>query len=86
MVAAPAHAQDADFYKGRTVNLYIGFTAGGYDMYGRAVARHIGKHIPGRPDIVAQNMPGAGSVKLAHWLFEAAPKDGTAFGIIDRGM
>ena len=54
MVAAPAHAQDADFYKGRTVNLYIGFTAGGYDMYGRAVARHIGKHIPGRPDKIGR--------------------------------
>ena len=82
----PATAQDSDFYKGRTVNLYIGFSAGGYDLYGRAVARHIGKHIPGRPDIVAQNMPGAGSIKLAHWLLEAAPRDGLAFGIIDRGM
>ena len=79
-------AQEADFYKGRTINLYIGFSAGGYDLYGRIVGRHIGKHIPGKPDVVAQNMPGAGSIKLAHWLMEAAPKDGTAFGIIDRGM
>ena len=86
LLASPAAAQDADFYKGRTINLYIGFTAGGYDLYGRAVARHMGKHIPGRPEIVPQNMPGAGSIKLAHWLMEAGPRDGLAFGIIDRGM
>ena len=73
------------FYKGRTVSIYIGFGGGGsYDFYGHLIARHIGKHIPGNPTVVAQSMPGAGSFKLANWLTAVAPKDGTAMGIVSQ--
>jgi tripartite-type tricarboxylate transporter receptor subunit TctC len=76
----------AEFYKGKTVDLYIGYSGGGgYDVYARALARHIGRHIPGQPTIVPRNMPGAGSLVLANWLYNVAPKDGTAFGMIGRG-
>jgi tripartite-type tricarboxylate transporter receptor subunit TctC len=75
----------ADFYKGKTVELYIGYSVGGgYDTYARLLARHIGKHIPGNPTVVPKNMPGAGSLKLTNWLYEAAPQDGTVFGSIAR--
>jgi tripartite-type tricarboxylate transporter receptor subunit TctC len=86
--AAPAtRAQSvADFYKGKTVDLYIGYSVGGaYDLYARMLARHIGKHIPGNPSVVPKNMEGAGSLRLANWLYNVAPKDGSAFGIIGRG-
>ena len=85
-----AHAQEQsveEFYRGKVVSLYIGFSVGGgYDTYGRIVARHIGKHIPGNPTVVPVNMEGAGSLKLANWLYNAAPQDGTAIGIISRGV
>src|SRR5437588_5579804 len=82
-----AHAQDPlSFYKGKTVDLYVGYSAGGgYDVYARALARHIGRFIPGNPTIVPKNMPGAGSLVLANWLYNVAPKDGSAFGMIGRG-
>ena len=85
--ALPAHAQSpAEFYKGKTVEVHIGYSAGGgYDVYGRILARHMGKHIPGNPTLVVKNMEGAGSLRLANWIYNAAPKDGTAFGIIGRG-
>jgi tripartite-type tricarboxylate transporter receptor subunit TctC len=81
-----AHAQSAeDFYKSKSINLVIGFSVGGgYDLYARHLARHIGKHIPGNPTIVPQNMPGAGSLKAANFIYTAAPKDGTAFGTFAR--
>jgi tripartite-type tricarboxylate transporter receptor subunit TctC len=85
----PAQAQDnvADFYRGRTINLIVGYSAGGgYDTYTRILARHLGKHIPGNPTIVVQNMPGAGSLKLANYLYNVAPKDGSTIGIFSRGM
>jgi tripartite-type tricarboxylate transporter receptor subunit TctC len=73
----------ADFYKGKDVELYIGYKpGGGYDGYARLIARHMGKHIPGNPNVVPKNMPGAGSVKLTNWLWEGAPQDGTVFGAI----
>jgi tripartite-type tricarboxylate transporter receptor subunit TctC len=84
-----SHAQaqsPADFYKGRNVELYIGYSVGGgYDLYARMLARHLGKHIPGNPTVVTKNMEGAGSLRLANWLYRVAPKDGTVFGIIGRG-
>lgn len=88
LMTAPASAQSVEnFYKGKTANMYIGFSAGGsYDFYGRLVARHIGKHIPGKPSIVAQSMPGAGSFKAANYLYAVAPKDGTALGIISQSV
>src|SRR5919109_2002965 len=81
------HTQTSpSFYKGKTVDLYIGYSAGGgYDVYARALARHMGRFIPGNPTIVPKNMPGAGSLVLANWLYNVAAKDGTAFGMIGRG-
>ena len=86
LVPAASFAQSAEqFYKGRTVGVYIGFSPGGtYDLFGRLVARHIGKHIPGNPTVVAQSMPGGGSFTLANWMYRVAPKDGTAFGIVSQ--
>jgi tripartite-type tricarboxylate transporter receptor subunit TctC len=76
-----------EFYKGKTINLIIGYSVGGgYDLYARQLARHIGKYIPGRPTIVPQNMTGAGSLRAASYLYTAAPKDGTAFGTFSRAM
>ena len=83
---APAQAQSVEeFYKGKSITLAIGFTpGGGYDLYARHLARHMGKHIPGRPTIVPQNMAGAGSLRAANFIYSAAPKDGTAFGTFAR--
>ena len=71
-----AHAQQAEpFFARKTVNIYIGYTAGGsYDLYARLIARHLGKHIPGNPSVVAQNMPGAGSMKAANYIYQVAPR------------
>jgi tripartite-type tricarboxylate transporter receptor subunit TctC len=82
-----SHAESvADFYKGKTIEMLIGYSGGGgYDVYARLLARHLGKHIPGNPTIVPRNMPGAGSLVLANWLYNVAPKDGTAIGAIGRG-
>jgi tripartite-type tricarboxylate transporter receptor subunit TctC len=77
----------ADFYRGKTVQLLIGYTVGGnYDLSGRILARHIGRHIPGNPAVVPQNMAGAGSLRLANLLYNVAPKDGTTFGMVGRGV
>jgi tripartite-type tricarboxylate transporter receptor subunit TctC len=77
----------ADFYRGRNVNLYIGYSVGGgYDNYARVVARHMGSHIPGNPSILPQNMPGAGSLRALNYLYNAAPKDGTAIAMFGRGL
>jgi tripartite-type tricarboxylate transporter receptor subunit TctC len=86
--SSPAGAQSVeDFYKGKTISLSIGFdTGGGYDIYGRLLSRHMSKQIPGRPAIVVQNMPGAGSLRAAQHLFSLAPKDGTALGTFGRQM
>lgn len=86
LVAAPVHAQD-DFYTGKTINITVGFTAGGgYDVNARAVARHIGKHIPGNPSVIVQNMPGAGSLTSVRYLNATAPKDGTAITVFNPGL
>ena len=77
----PAGAQSAaESFAGKNVTLIIGFgPGGGYDLWGRLVARHIGKHLPGNPTVVPQNMPGAGSYVAASHIYGAAPKDGTVF-------
>ena len=82
-----AQAQTPEaFYKGKTIDMMVGSEAGsGYDAYARLVANHMGKHIPGNPNVVPKNMEGAGSLRLANWLYNVAPKDGSAFGIIGRG-
>jgi tripartite-type tricarboxylate transporter receptor subunit TctC len=70
---------------GKTVNLIIGFgPGGGYDIWGRLVAGHIGQHFPGNPAVVAQNMPGGGSYRAASYIYNQAPKDGSTFAIIAR--
>ena len=86
--AAPARAQDsvAQFYRGKQINLYVGSSAGGgYDTYARLLARRFSNSIPGNPSVVPQNMPGAGSNKLASYMYSVAPKDGTAIGAIFSG-
>jgi tripartite-type tricarboxylate transporter receptor subunit TctC len=82
--ALPAAAQ-VDTLTGKSVQMIIGFgPGGGYDLWGRTVARHIGRHLPGSPSVVPQNMPGAGSYVAASHIYNVAPKDGTTLGIIAR--
>jgi tripartite-type tricarboxylate transporter receptor subunit TctC len=88
LFALPTNAQNAveQFYRGKQLTLYIGTSAGGgYDTYARLLARRFGNYIPGNPTIVPQNMPGAGSNKLASFVYSVAPKDGTAAGAIFSG-
>src|ERR1700741_2695326 len=81
-----AHAQNvADFYKGKNIAVAIAFSpGGGYDLYARTLARHMGKYIPGNPALVPQNMPGAGGLRVAQFYAQAAPKDGLTFGTFNR--
>ena len=77
----------ADFYKGRSVSMIIGYSVGGgYDAYARLLAHYIGRHIPGEPSIVPQQMTGAGSLRATNYLFSVAPKDGSALGTFSRSM
>jgi tripartite-type tricarboxylate transporter receptor subunit TctC len=81
----PARAQD--FYKGKTFTIVVGFTpAGGFDNYARVLARYLGKHIPGNPTVIVQNMPGAGSLTSVRYLDATAPKDGTVMTIFNSGL
>jgi hypothetical protein len=82
-----AHAQSPpDFYRGKTVEIYIGTSVGGgYDAYSRMLARHLGKYLPGNPTVVAKNMEGGGGMRLANFLYNAAAKDGLVFGTFNRG-
>ena len=76
-----------EFYKGKTVSLLIGYSVGGgYDAYARLLARHFGKHLPGNPNVVPQNMSGAGSLKAANYLYSVAPKDGSVIGTFSRSQ
>jgi len=88
LIASPAHADPvADFYHGRNVTMIVGYSVGGgYDTYARVLARHMSKHIPGNPTIIPQNMPGAGSLRAANYLFNVAAKDGTVIGNFGRGL
>ena len=76
-----------DFYKGKQIRIITGAAAGdGYDLWSRMLARHMGRHIPGRPSIIVQNMPGAGTVIAANHVFNVAPKDGTVIGSFSRSL
>ncbi len=88
LAALPAQADSvADFYRGRTINILIGVNVGGgYDMEARLIARFIGKHIPGNPTVVPQNMFGAGGIKMANYLHTVAPQDGTAIGMFPNTL
>ena len=85
--AAPAAAQTAaDFYRGKTVTVVVSTsTGGGYDTMARAIARHIGKHVPGNPPVVVRNMPGAGGITAVNWLYNSAERDGTVLGLVQNG-
>jgi tripartite-type tricarboxylate transporter receptor subunit TctC len=82
----PATAED--FYKGKTINFVIGSapTGAGYDAYARLLAIHLGHHLAGRPSVIPQNMPGAGSIRATNYLYSVAPKDGTSIGMIDQAI
>src|SRR3954453_1510537 len=84
ILALPAHADPvADFYKDHPVTLIGGYSAGGgFDLYARTVANHLGRHIPGGPRIIVQNRPGAGSTRPASHLYNVAPKDGTVIALV----
>lgn len=86
--ASNACAQTPDpFYKGKTILLIIGFGGGGtYDYYGRLVARHLGDHLPGKPNVIVQSMPGGGSFTAANHIYSIAPKDGTVIGIVTQTL
>ena len=84
--AAPARAQQPG-WAGRTVTITVGYGAGGgYDLYGRVLSRHLGRRLPGHPNVVVTNMPGAASIRAANYLFNAAAKDGTALGIVAQSI
>jgi tripartite-type tricarboxylate transporter receptor subunit TctC len=87
LASAASAETPAEFFKGKTVELYLAYSAGGgYDLYARMVARHLGRHIPGNPQIVAKNMEGAGGLRLANWLYQQAPRDGTVIGATSRNI
>lgn len=82
--ATPAAAQTpAEFYKGKTVTILVGIEQGtGFDLYGRTLSRHIGKHIPGNPTVIVNNMPGASGLVAFNWMANVAPRDGSLFGTV----
>ena len=86
LAIAHASAQSApEFYTGKTVTIYVGYSPGGsYDFYARVFARYLGKHIPGAPTVIVQNMPGGGSLRAANYIYNVAPKDGTALGVVTQ--
>ncbi|MFM1814975.1 MAG: hypothetical protein RLZ98_1670 [Pseudomonadota bacterium] len=88
LTSGAAEAQSlADFYKGKQVSVIVSSDSGStYDSYARFLARHIGKHIPGNPKLIVQNMPGAGQLKGTEYIYKIAPKDGTVIGTISRGF
>jgi len=89
MTTASANAQTsvADFYRNKSIDVYIGFSVGGvYDINARVLSRHMGRHIPGNPTLVPRQMTGAASLTLANWLYQAAPKDGSTIGTFARGI
>jgi len=80
-------ATPAEFFRGKTVNILVGFEAGGgYDLYARVLAQFFGRHIPGQPAVIVQNMPGAGGLRAARILASVAPKDGTALGMLAQTL
>ena len=89
LAAAPACAQSdvAEFYRGKTINVGVGATpGGGYDLDARVLSRHLGKHIPGNPNVVVQNVPGARGLTHVNRLYASARRDGTMMGVVQRGL
>jgi tripartite-type tricarboxylate transporter receptor subunit TctC len=85
--AGAAYAQSAPFYQGKTIRIVVGFTAGGlYDQYARILSRHMPKYIPGNPNIIVQNMPGAGSLTATNYVYGVAKPDGLTLGMVGSGI
>src|SRR6266446_3408404 len=86
--AAESLAQTEVSFAGKQIKILIGFspTGFGYDTYGRLLARHLGKYLPGRPSVVPLNKPGAGSLNLANYIYNVAPRDGSEIAIVGRGV
>src|SRR5579862_8165055 len=77
----------ADFYRGRTLTVLISYSVGGgYDLYARVLAHYLGRHIPGNPTVVPENMPGAGGLRASNYLYSAEPKDGSVIGTFSRSI
>lgn len=86
-LSTPVQAQDADFFKGKTITMVIGLSpGGGYDIYARFIGKHLVRHIPGQPAFVPRNMTGAGGLVAANHVYNVAPKDGTVLGAPQRGV
>lgn len=87
-LTGPAPAQSVeDFYRDRTLTMLISYSVGGgYDLYARVLAKFLGRHIPGNPTIVPENMPGAGGLRASNYLYTAAPKDGSIIGTFSRSI
>ena len=85
-LASPAAADSiADFYKGKTVTIIVGYPpASGYTLYAQMLAKYLADHMPGRPNVIVQSMPGAGCIKAANYVYTVAPKDGTTLGMLQR--
>ncbi len=88
VLTSGARADEVEnFYHGRTLTLVISYSVGGgYDLYGRVLARYLGRHIPGHPTVVPENMPGAGGLRASNYLYAAAPKDGSMIGTFSRSI
>lgn len=88
LAGGPAKAQDvSDFFAGKTMNIVVGHEAGtGFDIYSRVIIRHMGRHIPGAPVLIVQNMPGASGIQSANWLYNIAPKDGTVMATFSQNV
>jgi tripartite-type tricarboxylate transporter receptor subunit TctC len=86
-IFSAAHAQSTPFYKDKTIRIVVGFTSGGlYDQYARLLSRHMGKYIPGNPNIIVQNMPGAGSLTATNYVYGVAKPDGLTLGMLGSGI
>src|ERR687895_1172400 len=87
LAANVAHASSHEFFKGKTIRLVVGNSVGGaMDDWGRFVAQHLGKHIPGNPDIVVQNMAGAGGISAANYVYNVAKPDGLTLGVVNPAL
>src|SRR5204863_5368006 len=88
MMAGGAPAQgEGRFFEGKTIRIVVGFSAGGgYDTYSRVIARHLGRHVPGKPTVIVENMPGAGSLIAANHLYRVAKPDGLTIGNFAGGL
>ena len=87
IVACSAARADDHFYQGKTVSIVVGYgIGGGYDNAARLIGRHIGRHIPGNPNVIVQNMEGAGSLRAANHVYSAAPQDGTVIAAVNQSL